>query len=198
VRLDKEERDLKIRRDDVDGNVLAASPNMGTAIIDMGSNDKVYPGLKFNVSYIGKGGHRLPKGQVMVTRVLGPNSSKVTILAELPGNPIRQGDLLTNSLFSATDTIRIWIAGELERYPQDILLARLAKMGVIVDAEISGDTDYVVVPNSMTAPAPTGEEEEEEEGPVVGKSEYERIEALARNFGATVITEKMLNEYLDY
>ncbi len=201
VRGDKEVRDLKIRRDDIDGQILAASPTMGTAIIDMGSNDKIYPGLKFRVSYIGKGGHRLPKGEVMVTRVLGPHSAKVTVLAELPGNPVGQGDLLTNALFSAKDQIHIWLAGELEKYPKDILLARLAKMGVIVDAQINGDTDYVVVPNSMAAPAPSAggeDEEDEEEGPAVGKSEYEKVENLARTFGATVITEKMLNAFLDY
>jgi len=199
-RIDKEQRELKIRRDLKDGEVLSASPTMGTAIVNLGSADKVYPGLKFNVSYLGKGGFRLLKGQVMVTRVLGRKSAKVSILVEEPGNAIAQGDIIHNPLWSATDTIHVYLAGELERYPIEIAKARLAKMGVTIDDMVTGDTDYVVVPNAMAAPAPAGDEDEDmdEEENVGGKSEYERISALARNFGATVITEKMLNEFLDY
>lgn len=199
IRIDKESRDLKISRDLKDGSVLSASPIMGTAIIDLGSADKVYPGLKFNVSYTGKGGFRLLKGQVMVTRVLGKKSAKVSIEVQEPGNPIAQGDIVHNPLWAVSDTIHIYLAGELERFPIEIAKARLAKMGVIIDSQVSGDTDYIVVPDAMAAPAPSGDEEEEEdEENVGGKSEYERISALARNFGATVITEKMLNEFLDY
>ena len=72
-------------------------------------------------------------------------------------------------------------------------------MGVIVDKQISGDTDYVVIPNSMTAPVAAASDEDEEDEEEVGtQSEYEKIHALARNFGATVITEKMLNQFLGY
>ena len=202
IRIDKEERDLRIRRDTKDGSILSASPIMGTAIIDLGSADKVYPGLKFNVSYIGKGGFRLPKGQVMVTRVLGRKSAKVSILSQVPGNAIAQNDIIHNPLWDATDTIHVFLAGELERYPIEIAKARLGKMGVVIDATVDGDTDYIVVPDEMAAPPPaSGEADEdvdEDAAPVGGKSEFERIQALGRTFGATVITEKMLNEFLDY
>lgn len=200
IRIDKDDRDLKISRDVQDGSVLSASPTMGTAIIDLGSADKIYPGLKYNVSYFGKGGFRLPKGQVMVTRVLGKKSAKVAILAEEACNPIAQGDIIHNPLWSATDTIHVFLAGELEKYPLEIATARLARMGVVLDAAVDGDTDYIVVPDSMAAPPPAGgeDDEEEDEEAVGGKSEFERIQALGRTFGATVITEKMLNEFLDY
>lgn len=200
IRIDKEDRDLRIRRDTKDGSVLSASPILGTAIIDLGSRDKVYPGLKFNVSYLGKGGFRLPKGQVMVTRVLGPKSAKVAIVTELPGNGIAQGDIIHNPLWDTTDTIHVFLAGELERYPIEIARARLTKMGVILDGSVDGDTDYIVVPDAMAAPPPAAgaDDEDMDEENVGGKSEFERIQALGRTFGATVITEKMLNEFLDY
>jgi len=201
IRIDKEVRDLKIRRDEPDGVILSSSPIMGSAIINLGSSQKVYPGLKFNVRRTGKGGVSLLKGQVQVTRVLGPNSAKVAILAEDPGNPIEQDDALHNPLWSVTDTVHIFLAGELEKYPLDIAKARLAKLGVVIDPAVNGDTDYIVVPDSMAAPAPAAggeDEEEDEEAPVGGQSEFERIQSLARTFGATVITEKMLNEFLDY
>ena len=94
---------------------------MGTAIIDLGSADKVYPGLKFNVSYIGSGGIRLPKGQVMVTRVLGPKTAKVTILSEAARQPDRAGRHHPQpALRPPPDTIHVFLAGELERYPIEI------------------------------------------------------------------------------
>lgn len=202
IRIDKEERDLKIRQDRDDGAVLSSSPTMQTAIIDLGSNDRIYPGLKFDVSFYGRGGMRLPKGKIMVTRVLGKKSSKVAIISEMPGNPIGRGDVIHNRFWSATEPIHIYLAGELEKYPMDIAHARLARMGVTIDAQVNGDTDYIVVPDSMTAVAAVAEGEDEEdfddEEAVGGKTEFERVQALARAFGATVITEKILNEFLDY
>ncbi|MHC5011787.1 MAG: hypothetical protein ACYTG6_12725, partial [Planctomycetota bacterium] len=199
ILTDKEVRDLAIRRDDVDGTVLAASPTMGTAIINLGSADKVFPGLKFRVSYMGRGGQRLTKGEVMVLRVTGPHSSTVSILAELdPANPIGRSDMLSNPFYSPTEEIHIWIAGELSRYPLSVARTRLEKMGVIIDGELNGNTDYVVIPDSMAAPVPTDDEDMDEENGAAVQSEYEQIEKLARDFGATVITESMLDNFLGY
>ncbi len=204
IRIDKEKRDLEIRRDDPDGRILTVSPGMRTAMIDLGTTDKVYPGLKFNVSRIGRGGIRTLKGQVMVTRVLGPNAAKVTILTEADARrPVLGGDLLSNPFFSPRETIHIYLAGELERYPIGIARDRLAKMNVVIDKAVNADTDYIIVPNTMEAPATTGDEgddEDEGDGEAASgaQSEYERVQALAREFGATVMTERMLNEFLDY
>ena len=204
IRIDKEKRDLEIRRDDPDARILTVSPGMRTAMINLGTTDKVYPGLKFNVSRIGRGGIRSLKGQVMVTRVLGPSSSKVTILSEIDARrPIIDGDLLSNPFYSPTETIHIYLAGELERYPIEIARGRLGKMNVVIDKAVNADTDYIIVPNTMEAPAPAagdGEEDEEGDGETTGgaQTEYERIQALAREFGATIVTERMLNEFLDY
>jgi hypothetical protein len=201
IRLDKEVRELDIRRNDPDGRVLAASPRMGTAMIDLGSSDKVYPGLKFNVSRMGRGGVRVPIGQVSVVRVLGPKQAKVAILNMAdPRSPILGGDFISNPFYNAVAPIHVYLAGELDSYPVEVLKSRLAKMNVVVQPKPNGSTDYIVVPDAIAAPAdaPSGDEEEdeEEEGPVGAQSEYERLQSLARGIGATVITERMLNNFL--
>jgi hypothetical protein len=92
---------------------------------------------------------------------------------------------------------------ELEKYPLSLARERLARMNVVLDATPSGDTDYFVIPDSMAAAPPAGAggeegEEEPEEGAANPAAELERVEKLARTFGATVITERMLNSFLDY
>jgi hypothetical protein len=65
---------------------------------------------------------------------------------------------------------------------------------------VNGDTDYIVVPNALAAPPPEAGEEEEDAGDEepAGPSEFERVQQLARTYGATVITERMLNQFLDF
>jgi hypothetical protein len=195
IRLDKAKRDLAVRRNDPDGMVLAASTGMATATINLGSADKVFAGLKFQVMQMGRGGIREPKGEVMVVRILGPHSSQVSITAEDANRPIGQGDSLHNPFYSPTESIHVWFAGPIERWPKAIATARLARMGVTLDSALSGQTDYVVIPNSMAAPPPV---EEGEEGPAPGASELDRLRAQAREFGATVITEDVLAAFLDF
>lgn len=202
IRIDKEKRDLEIRRDDPDGRILASSPMMQTAVIDLGSSAKVYPGLRFRVSRIGRGGIRETVGEVQVISATGPNSAKVAVVGLAnPRSPIVRGDIISNPFFKATAPIYLYLAGELDRYPREVLLTKLKKLNVVVDDKPSGRTDYIVVPNSMAAPAEQaagGEDEEmdEGEGTTGAKTEFERIQSLARTLGAQVITERMLNEFL--
>ena len=92
VRLNKEVTDLEIRRNDPDGRVLASSPTMGTAIIDLGTQARVTPGTRFEVSRIGKGGIRSVKGQIQVIQVLGPTRLEgLDPLAGEPPEPDRGG-----------------------------------------------------------------------------------------------------------
>ncbi|MFV1959407.1 MAG: hypothetical protein ACC662_08340, partial [Planctomycetota bacterium] len=153
IRLDKQKRDLEIRRNDPDGEVLSANPTMQTAVINLGHKDKVYPGLVFAVSRIGKGGIRVAKGTVQVTKVLGDHAAKVAILDILdPIHPVLGGDLIANPFYSPKEPVHVWIVGELQKYPTEIANARLAKLHVITDKTINEDTDYVIVPNAMAAP----------------------------------------------
>lgn len=187
---DKEVADLRIRRDDPDGRILVASGTLGTASIDLGSADHVSPGLKFMVSYTDRGGDRQGKGEVMVTRVTGAHSSQATILSSTM--PIVTGDFVSNPFFDKTDPIHVWFhAGK----PDEIAMARLQKVGVVVDAQPSADTNYFVIPNDMTAAAAPVAEGEAAAAP--GDDPLSRVEKMARPFGATVITQKMLERYVN-
>ncbi len=200
IRLDKEHDELEIRRQDPDGRILTSSPMMQTAVIDIGTNAKVYPGLRFLVTRIGRGGVRDAVGEVEVVRATGPNTAAVAITSLAnPRNPILRGDIISNPFFKANAPVYVYIAGELGKYPREVLVGLVKKAGVVVDDKLTGRTDFIVVPNDMAAPAPKpagGEDAGEEEGPAPTKSEYEQLQSRAREFGARVITERVFYDFL--
>ncbi len=200
ARLFKEKRDLVIARDDPDGSILVVNPAMGTGTIDLGSAQKVFVGLKFTASDLDRGGNRVDRGQVMVTKVLGPNSSQIRIVSGSAGAGFR----LHNPFYQPNERIHVFLAGKMDKWPKELARARLEQMNVVVQDVLNGDTDYVIVPNSWTlakeaAAEGAGEDEDggEEEGAALA-SPLDRILTQARSAGATVITESLLDAFLDY
>ena len=199
-RLEKEKRDLVIRRDDPKGSILVANAALGTATIDRGTADKVYVGQKFRVSDLDKGGNRRYKGEVMVLRTLGRHSSQVRILKAWM--PLYGGDRIHNPFYSRDEEIHVYIHGTLDKWPKQMARERLALLNVIVQDQIDGNTDYIVVSNSLAAPpveaAGEDDDEEEEEGPAPGSSVYEQLQKRARDVGAQVVPERLFDEFLDF
>jgi hypothetical protein len=200
IRTDKEVREIEIQRNDPDGIVLDMNPILGVGYINLGSADKVYAGLKFEVSSVGRGGIRSPKGEVMVTRVLDAHYSQVRLVSSLSAQrPVGKGDMIANPLYSKSRPMRLYLAGELRKYPRSLAVERLSRMGVIVEDKISINTDYIVIPDSVAVGAPPpAEGEAAPEGAPATQSEYARLQTLARDFGATLITERMIESLLDY
>jgi hypothetical protein len=201
-RTTKESADLEIRRNDPDGTVLDANVTLGVSYVDLGQVDRVFPGLKFEVYGVGRGGFRERKGVVLIQRVLDAHYSQASVLSiDDPSRPIVRGDTIHNPFYSATKPIHVYIAGDLRKYPKAIAAARLQRAHVVIDEQIGTQTDYIVVPESLTA-APTtaepGEEGAEPAAPAVAVTEYDRLRERARTFGATLITERMLEAFLDY
>jgi len=190
VAADKERRDLAIRRDEVDGHLVAVNQLLETGSIDLGSDDKVYPGLKFIVSYVGRGGAREPKGEVQVVQVTGRNSSKVRIVSAV--SQLGSGDLISNPFFSSDSPIHVYTLGWTPDFMQR---KRIEAMNVILDTAPTANTDYYVVPDDWkggTAAAPA----EGDEAPAAGSSPLDKARQEANNFGAELITRRMLEDFL--
>lgn len=199
-RLLKEKRDLIIARDDPDGTVLASNGALGTATIDAGSSDKAYVGQKFVVSSLDRAGNRINRGEIMVVRVTGAHSAQVRILA----GEVTAGDRIHNPFYERGERVYVFFAGTMDKWPLELARERLARLNVVVQAQMDGSTHYVIVPNSWTlgeAPAAGGGEDEEgdgEEGGAAGASPLEEVQKKARVVGANVITERLLDAFLDY
>ncbi len=196
-RLLKEKQDLKIARDDVDGTVLMANSTLGTAMIDLGHKDKAYVGQKFVVSALDRAGNRVNKGELMVVRVTGDHVAKCRILSGSAG----RADRIHNPFYAPGDRIYVYFAAKLDKWPKDMATERLAKMNVVVQSAPNGDTTYIIVPNSWAAPVETSGDDDEDEGDDEGTSAttpLEQAQKTARLFGANVITERLLDAFLDY
>ncbi|MDJ0523308.1 MAG: hypothetical protein QNJ90_14655, partial [Planctomycetota bacterium] len=196
-RLLKEKQDLVIARNDDDGKVLVANNALGTAMIDLGHNDKAFVGQKFGVSDLDRNGNRRMKGEIMIVRVTGAHSAKCRILS----GSVNGGDNIHNPFYEKGATIYVYFAAKLDKWPKDMAAQRLAKLGVVVQDAPNGDTQYIVVPNSWAAPVETSSEDDEDmddEGGEGAANPLEEIMKTARLFGANVITERILDAFLDY
>jgi hypothetical protein len=201
-RTTKEKMDLEVRRNDPDGQVLDASVTLGTAYIDLGTVDRVFPGLKFEVYGVGRGGIRELKGLILVQKALDAHYSQVSILRiEDEARPIVRGDTIHNPFYNPTKQVHVFLAGELQKYPKSVAAARLRRANVVIDESLGADTDYVVVPDTVRVPVETAAPAEDGAAPApaaAGQSEYDRWRERARTFGATLITERQLEAFLDY
>jgi hypothetical protein len=200
AREDKEKFDVQIQRNDPDGALLAVDSGLGTGHISLGSADHVYPGLVFEVSYVGRGALRVKKGTVVVTKVLDAHYSQVRIVDQVAGErPMSSGDIIANPFYDKSKTIHVYLAGDLRKYPKGIATDRLRRTGAVVDDAIGTATDFIVVPDSMTVsptPAPAGDAAAA--GATKEESPYDRLYRLSKQFGASLVTERMIEHFLDY
>lgn len=188
VNSNKEKRDLSIRRDEKDGTLLAVSNQLGTGTIDLGASDKVFEGLKFNVSYVDRGGARVTVGEVQIIKVTGAHSSQVRLLNPL--TTLTSGLIISNPFFDANKTLHVYCVG----WAPDVLQRRmLEKMNVVVDAQPSGATDYFVVPDDWASGAKPAAEGEAA-APAADPLDKAKQEAFT--FGADVVTRRMLESFL--
>jgi hypothetical protein len=127
-------------------------------------------------------------------RVTGDHAAQVRIVSGSVGD----GDRLHNPFYQRGERIFVYIPAKLEKWPLELAKARLAKLNVVVQDAMDGNTHYVIVPNGWAAPAakPAEDEEGAEEGAVANP--LEEIQKQARLFGANVITERLLDAFLDY
>jgi hypothetical protein len=76
-----------------EGLVLQSDPLEGMAFINMGKKEQVQNGEKFAVVRIGKGGERIPKGELQVVRV-DEFISQTEILKSDPDDPVMRDDIV--------------------------------------------------------------------------------------------------------
>lgn len=184
----------EIARDEKDGEVLDANNAQAICYINLGTADKVYAGLKFAAWSIGRGGFRVAKGEIVVTKVLDAHYSQARIASSVA--PLGRLDSISNPFFRKDRPIRLFLAGDLRKYPKAIAVERLKRMNVIVEDTINTETDYVLVP-AGTAVAPAGEKPAEGAA-APAETEFDKLQRMARSFGASLITENMISAFLDY
>jgi hypothetical protein len=130
-----------------DGKIILVDTQTGIVHINIGSNDKVYPGLTFAVYDknlpIPKTGEG--KAEIEVFDV-GQTISAARITTAIdPRNPIIQDDIIANLIWDTKKVNTFVVAGDFEYGDAEKIKELIEKWGGNVDQSITIETDYVVL-----------------------------------------------------
>lgn len=133
----------------VHGKILRPDIPNKVAFIDIGSRERVVPGLRFMVGKFGLQGRFQPKAKVEVKKAW-TTTAEVAIVEILDPKekPVVDGDLLINPLFSKERPIVVAFAGEDRpvrlRYTVDEATRRIREIGSVVKKDVGLEIDYVI------------------------------------------------------
>lgn len=127
---------------EADGRIIETAANQ--VVIDIGSTDKVFPGLLFAV-FNHERGRYVPKGMVetievreriAVCRILAQNDVKLY--------PIGKGDSIGNPVFDAAHPKTFYVAGEFKHYNKSDIEGFIRATGGVVAKELGPNCDFLV------------------------------------------------------
>lgn len=131
------------RADLADGTILSANVDLGRAWIDLGSLDRIAPGMEFVVQ---NASTNAVKGRLRVTSV-EENRAEASILAMADKyDPIRADDVILNALYDPSrEPIAVLLGNGFGRYTAADVKAMLSRAGVQVRSTVSNETDYLLL-----------------------------------------------------
>jgi len=201
---ERNKKALALAEDPKDGEVLVADVRTGLVQINLGRRNKVSNGTKFFVWRAGKGDMRQNVAVVQVIRVQSTGARARIIKLLNPRVPVTAGMNISNPVYDPYKPLKIYIYGELRRYPTEVAKRRLAASGAVISPRLDDTVDVIVLGEPPVAAA--GEESEDEAGAALAqrRAVIERDKRLrevmdkAIAIGAVVVTEKVLGTFIDY
>jgi hypothetical protein len=126
-----------------DGAVLTAAGDLGIVWIDRGHQDRITPGMEFEVR---NATTQTVKGRIRVQRT-EDRRSEARILAQSDKyDPIRTDDLVFNAVYDPTRTpVAALLGNGFGRYDADDLRAMLKDVGVEVRDGVTDETDILLL-----------------------------------------------------
>lgn len=157
-----------------DGRVLERELGGHYIVIDIGSSDRVFNGLRLEVFQYDRGRY-VKKGFAEVIDT-GATVATCRVVEEIDPrkNPITKGDMVGNPVFDTQESQIVVLAGEFKEYNKADLAAFLRRTGCEVRTELGPGIDFLIA----------GERSEPEQD-------------TAREYRVTAIWEKDLIQYLD-
>ncbi|MFN3486000.1 MAG: hypothetical protein ACK44W_11035, partial [Planctomycetota bacterium] len=133
----------------VHGKILRPDVPNRMAFIDIGSRDRVVPGLKFLVGKRGVQGKFEYKAKIEVKKVWSDTSEVAIIeLYDPTLRPVVEGDFIVNPLFSRERPVVVAFVGEEQpvrlRYSVDEAARRIREIGSEVRKDVTLDVDFVI------------------------------------------------------
>jgi len=174
------QRDAPVLTEGPDGEVILAAN--GVAIVNRGKAEFLMPGTIFEVHGRAKGGATYRKGSIKVTSC-DDESARATVLEESARDPITRGDLIQSLTYSPNRKLHFVLVGDFKKMGKSQAEAVLKRLGAVVDAKVTAETNYVV-----EGAAPAG---------VASMDDDEAVKA-AKELGIKLITEEALASFCRY
>jgi hypothetical protein len=200
---EKTKKEVALKEDPKDGEVLYAAPRRSLVFINRGRRHKVSNGTRFTVWRAGKGNIR---EDIAIVRVIEVDRTKSTarVLKRLNARvPVAQGMNISNPFYDPHRRLKVYVYGDLKQYPTDVAKRRLAESNVTVASRLD-DTVNVIV---LGEPPVTVAEDIEDEAEAQMAEKQARVERdrrlkevieKARSIGAIVVTEDVLRTFIEY
>ena len=131
------------RTEQPDGSILTVSERLGKGWIDLGRLDRVRLGMQFEIRNASTGS---VKGRAEVSRI-EENRSEIRILTVADRfDPIIPNDLVLNAIFDPTrEPVAVLLGDGYGSYSEGDMKALLGEIGILVHAEVSNETDYLIL-----------------------------------------------------
>jgi hypothetical protein len=173
-----------------DANVLEVSERLGTGWIDIGANQRLVRGMRFQVRS-GRPGDTRVKAWAEVTDVKA-NSAEV-VFSDLADrySPVVAGDVVVNPVYDPVGGRNAVLVGRFSgTYSTQDLSALLQKMGIVIQPRVDKTTHFLIVGSELYSDPATGEPLET---PIQASelAEYKQAESL----GVQIVPLQDIREY---
>ena len=165
-----------------DGKVLEVSNTLPVAWIDLGANQRVARGMRFEVQG-GLAGDVYRKAWAEVTRV-DANRAEVSISGLVDRfDPVVPGDVVVNPLYDPVGNRNAVLAGSFSgQYSRPEMVTLLKSLGVTVQEDVDYTTHFLIVGSTLYNDPETNEPLEEPMAPselaVYKKAESQRVQIV--------------------
>ena len=135
-----------VQPDEPDGKLMLVGPNGDVAWIDLGDDQGLTAGTRFELLRRGKAGRLVSRGQVEV-REVNDNNAMVGLIGEVDvRDPMLPGDLVRNPHFHKSRSLHFYLLGDFPlTLSKEFVTQRLAEMGSKVDGSVGTSTDVLVL-----------------------------------------------------
>lgn len=203
LRAEKSKMEIAMKEDPKDGEILVADARQGLVFLDKGKNFRIAPNMKFRVWRVGKGNMRENVAEVEVIDV-GDTSATARVTKLVSSRvPVAQGMSFSSPFYDPHKKLRVHISGNLRYYPSDLAKRRLAESGCAVAERLDDTVDVVILGEpavDIEAEAGTPEEAaaNEEKAKAQRAARIREVMETAATLGAIVVTEDVLQTFIQY
>jgi hypothetical protein len=144
-----------------DGRIIRISPDRGVCYIDLGQIDKITPGMTFTVYNTQTGIPDDGKGKAkLLVKNVSAGTSECTVTESSRDDPLAEGDMVANIVFSPTRTYSFVVEGDFDLYNEGhattqgnrMIRSIVERLGGHLSDKVTVDTDFVVLGDEPAAP----------------------------------------------